>query len=298
MIKLASWNVTGFHVHKVEEFIDNLDFLGIVETWTHQDSPISLPGYKHFHQPAKKLKKKGRRSGGILVYYKDTFDNGVKLMSQYDYGIWLKLDKNFFGTEFDLYLAVIYIKPKTPTFDPEDTFLKLKLDIAKFSSSGKVILTGDFNSRTGKLPDFITNDSTFPKSTEDILPSDYSCDTCSERLSRDKIVNCQGKLLLETCIETKSRILNGRLLGDSAGNFTYFDPRGGCSLIDYCIVSEDILHCITYFNAMSPTEHSGHCMIRMGIVSRDCNHDYLSDVVCLDPFHGQTTGKKYTGHTS
>ena len=92
-------------------------------------------------------------------------------------------------------------------------------------------------------------------------------------MSRDKIVTCQGKLLLETCIETKSRILNGRPLGDSAGNFTYFDPRGGSSLIDYCIVSEDILHCITYFNVMSPTEHSGHCMIRMDIVSRDCNYD-------------------------
>ena len=86
-------------------------------------------------------------------------------MSQYDYGIWLKLDKNFFGTEFDLYLAVIYIKPKTLTFDPEDTFLKLKLDVAKFSASGKVILTGDFNGRTGNLPDFIINDNTFPKST-------------------------------------------------------------------------------------------------------------------------------------
>ena len=122
---------------------------------------------------------------------------------------------------FYLYLAVIYIKPKTPTFDSENTFLKLKLDIAKFSSSVKVILTGDFNSRTGKLPDFITNNSTFvfPKSIEDIFPSDYSCDTCSERLSRDKIVNCQGKLLLP--IETKSRILNGRLLGDSVGNFIY-----------------------------------------------------------------------------
>ena len=230
MIKLASWNVTGFHVHKVED----LDFLGLVETWTRQDSPISQPGYKHFRQPAKKLKKKGRMSGGIRL-----------MMSPYYYGIWLNLDKNFFGTAFDLYLAVIYIKPKTPTFDPGDTFLKLKLDIAKFSSSGKEILTGDFNGRTGNFPDFIINDSTFPKSTQDILPSDYSCDICSERLSRDKIVNFQGKLLLETGIETKSRIINCRLLGDSVGNFTNFDPRSGCSLIDYCIVSEDILHCIT-----------------------------------------------------
>ena len=91
--QLASWNITGFHVrvHNVEEFIDSLDDLGLVETLTHQESPISLPGYKH--PPAKELKKKCRRSGDILVYYKDTFDNGIKLMSKYEiwlwYGVWL-----------------------------------------------------------------------------------------------------------------------------------------------------------------------------------------------------------------
>ena len=59
------------------------------------------------------------------------------------------------------------------------------------------------------------NDSIISMSTEDILPAEYLCYTCSERLSRDKIVKCQGKLLLVACIETKSRILNGRLLGGS-----------------------------------------------------------------------------------
>ena len=49
------------------KFIDSLDFLGLVETWTHQDSPISLPGYKYFRQPAKKLKIRGRMSGWSQV---------------------------------------------------------------------------------------------------------------------------------------------------------------------------------------------------------------------------------------
>ena len=48
-------------------------------------------------------------------------------------------------------------------------------------------------------------------------------------------------------------------------------------VVDYSTVSEGVLHCITHFNAMSHTEHSGHCMIRMGTVSRDCYHDSLSD---------------------
>ena len=42
----------------------------------------------------KETQEEGSQVGGILVYYKDTFDIGVKLMSQYNYAIWLKLDKN------------------------------------------------------------------------------------------------------------------------------------------------------------------------------------------------------------
>lgn len=60
-------------------------------------------------------------------------------------------------------------------------------------------------------------------------------------------------------------MLNCRVLGDSVGNFTYFDQLGGCSLVDYMIVSEDILHSISYFNVMYPNEWSRHCIISAGI---------------------------------
>jgi hypothetical protein len=68
-------------------------------------------------------------------------------------------------------------------------------------------------------------------------------------------------LLNKTCIRTKLGILNGRFLGDSLGNCTYFDARGGCSVIDYTIVSEDIFHYISYFNVLHPVETSSHCII-------------------------------------
>ena len=84
-----------------------------------------------------------------------------------------------------------------------------------------------------------------------------------------------GKLLLETCIGTKLGILNSRFLGDSLGNCTYFDVRGGCSVIDYIIVSEDIFHYISYFNVLPPVETSSHCIIRMAfnINTPIGNHD-------------------------
>ncbi|CAC5411314.1 unnamed protein product [Mytilus coruscus] len=98
-----------------------------------------------------------------------------------------------------------------------------------------------------------------------ILPETYTCDKKIVRRNYDKTLNSQGKLLLETCIETKLRILNGRFLGDSVGKCTYFDARGGCSVIDYIIVSEDIFHYISYFSVLPLVETSGHCIIRMSL---------------------------------
>jgi len=46
---------------------------------------------------------------------------------------------------------------------------------------------------------------------------------------------------------------------------TYFDVRGGCCVIDYTIVSEEIFHYISYFNVLPPVETSGHCIISMAL---------------------------------
>ena len=121
---------------------------------------------------------------------------------------------------------------------------------------------GDFNARTGKNVDYIENDSNFPLSDESLLPQSYTIDIQKARYNTDKIVNKQAKLLLETCIEFQLRILNGRLIGDSVGNFTYFDHLGGCSIIDYMIASEKFLDNILYFNVMPQIETSGQCVIR------------------------------------
>ena len=107
--------------------------------------------------------------------------------------------------------------------------------------------------------------SLLPKTDSVTLPDNYTLDLDFKRNTRDKIVNSQGKLLLEMCIESRLRILNGRFLGDSVGNFTYFDTLGDCSIVDYMIVSEDLLSCISSFNVMLPNEWSGHCKINSGI---------------------------------
>lgn len=279
MLNFACWNLTSFSVEKVSILCQKFDIFGVVETWTHSESAIDLPDFDCFHLPGIKKKhvRKGRRSGGVIIYFRRHIAPGISLVCKRNYGLWIKLDKAFFNLEYDIYLAVIYIKPKYSHQDNEEIFCKLSQDIVELSCRGKIFLSGDFNSRTGICPDYIEDDSYLPTNGSVTLPDDYILDLNLKRNSRDRIVNAQGKLLLEICIESRLRMLNGRFLGDSVGNFTYFDPLGGCSLVDYMIISEDILHCISYFNVMYPNELSGHCVISAGI-NINVPHDKCEDL--------------------
>jgi hypothetical protein len=54
------------------------------------------------------------------------------------------------------------------------------------------------------------------------------------------IYNNRGKQLLEFCVTTKLRILNGRVIGDLFGKYTCHKPTGS-SVVDYIILSEELL---------------------------------------------------------
>ena len=53
MLKLASWNARGLSLKKNEFLIivNKFDIFSLVETWTHKDSPIEIPGFCNFHIP-------------------------------------------------------------------------------------------------------------------------------------------------------------------------------------------------------------------------------------------------------
>ena len=191
MLQFAFWNITGFNVNKILEFVDSYDILGLVETWTHTDSPINLPGFNFFHLPGTKRKevKKGRRSGGIILYYSINIERGITLVSKKDYGLWIKLDKTFFKQDFDIYLSVLYIKPQNPNVDSGEMFDNLNKDITEYPNHGKIILLGDFNCRTGEQADHIINDTLFNRADNNILPETHTCDKEIVRKNCDKTIN-------------------------------------------------------------------------------------------------------------
>lgn len=70
------------------------------------------------------------------------------------------------------------------------------------------------------------------------------------RNSLDPIINSRGKEILDLCVASRMRILNGRKIGDSLGYHTCHKWNGS-SVVDYAIVSEELLQHIPYFNLLA-----------------------------------------------
>ena len=136
----------------------------------------------------------------------------------------------------------------------------------KYSNKGNIILCGDLNARTGSEPDFIQgdcNDINIP------LYEDYICDFVQDdRHSYDCKIDTRGKQLLDMCIGSKLRILNGRMTGDSLGKFTCIKPTG-YSVVDYVIMSEELLENTLYFQVSDyfPTLSDCHCKLSFGLLA-------------------------------
>jgi hypothetical protein len=70
------------------------------------------------------------------------------------------------------------------------------------------------------------------------------------RQSKDQTVNHRGQKFLDLCSDHNLMILNGRMLGDKDGEFTFID-RKGSSVIDLCSVSIDLIQYIHNFAVLS-----------------------------------------------
>ena len=90
-----------------------------------------------------------------------------------------------------------------------------------------------------------------------------------ERNSLDNIYNTQGEQLLNLCIASQLRILNGRFVGDLLGNMTCFKPKG-CSVVDYALTSVDLIGNVNYFQTLNPTYLSDHSQI---VVHLNCHYN-------------------------
>ena len=148
------------------EYIKQYDIVILGETWIQKNdlTNLDIEGYYSDHVFASKSlgTTKGRYSGGITVYVKNRLKDHVTIAEKNDYGLlWIKLSKTILKYDIDTYIGYLYAREKySRIFRHEDVdyYELLETDIVKYQLLGKVLVTGDFNGRTGSGSDFILYD--------------------------------------------------------------------------------------------------------------------------------------------
>ena len=264
-ISIAAWNICGIK-NKIDDpdflkMLESHDIIVLNETFTENNS-LHIKGFKCTNVfRGKKHKKARRNSGGISVLTKTTISNFVTpVRTTADHFIWMKISNKLTGYQHDTYCCCAYIPPiNSPyyvAYPDTNLFELLNEDILYFSKIGHILLTGDFNARIGCKPDTLTREETSTHMND--LP-DIDAIVVPPRCSMDAKVTTWGNNLLDTCFAHNLCVLNGRTLGDTEGNFTFF--ASGSSVIDLTIVDKDILSSTLTFKVHELTEFSSHCKI-------------------------------------
>ena len=265
ILKCCMWNVRGLGDKMSDpSFVDHIngyDIIGLFETKLTEPENIQLPNYTIIHSPIRKQ----IAGGGISILIKKPLQNKVKVIknthSEYT---WVKVDGHSLHLEHDIYICFAYIAPENSAYTKHinhDILSLIDDDILLFNCVGQVILCGDLNGRIGSEPDYIKNDS----SRYVPLYDNYISDIPTTRQNEDQVCNSRGKQILDLCIKTNMRILNGRKFGDTKGKFTCHKYNGS-STIDLVIASEELSLKIQYLRVHDFVINiSDHCKISFGI---------------------------------
>ena len=242
------------------KFIHDIEVLS--ETWGICSHEKNISGYKLVEkvEPQKKSNiKKGRASGGLLIYCKEELAKYITRTKKTDYYVWLNIDKSiFFNLQKSVKVCVAYNPPESSKYCNKEIYDEISADLlARSNSNSPVIMIGDFNSRTGDLQDFEDTDEKHIKHTvgRKTFPK--------LRKNQDQTINNMGRNLIELCKAHDLQILNGRSIGDSSGSLTFYDSNQGASAIDLAIASDPIVKKVKTFTVHNPVDYSKHCRIEL-----------------------------------
>ncbi|CAG2190028.1 unnamed protein product [Mytilus edulis] len=218
---------------------------------------LNLPDdYIYVTKNRKKFKK---ASGGIVVIYRKSLEKELNFYNtESQFVLWFQISKSILSLNSDVIFGCVYVPPENSKYSTIEAFEELEneLNILTNTENCYVALVGDFNSKTGSLPDYIIPDESVVSMFDldcdaDIL--DYLYDY--ENLTRNKITlqrvsqctcrpNKYGHRLLELCRKNNLYIANSRVGSDKdIGEKTCNDS----SVVDYLIISSMLFPLIFYF---------------------------------------------------
>jgi exonuclease III len=292
-LSISSWNINGLGesfsyesgIHRLTEDtllsdISGHDVVFLLETHCDGSDILSVEGFNCVHVNHHKVKQNGKIDGGIAVLIKQHIRKGIAILdnSNTDY-IWLKLEKSYFGLEKHIYMCAAYLPHEQSLYlhnRDQDVLENIEHDIVKYSKDGYIFLLGDLNARSATLSDYIEDDS--DKYCSDSEKCHYLVDVnLGARHSQDSVTNNRGQKLADLCIQCRMRIVNGRTLGDTQGYFTCHRPQGS-SVVDYMILSEELLQRIQYFHVHKIRSFTDHCMVSMQMKCNVIKPIHVSEV--------------------
>ena len=266
-LTISYWNIEGVHdkVHGCKiQYLENYfnsDIEILSETWGNCKHEKEINDYSLIQvDPIKKKDiKKGRNSGGLLIYFKNHLLTHIKLLKKTENYIWLEINKTFLKSlNKNLHVCIAYNPPEASKYHKRELIELISSDILSFASEvSSFFIMGDFNARTGDLEDYEYHDDKIMEIQNISSKSNPKC----KRRNCDSTVNNQGEQIINLCKTFDLVLLNGRSLGDFWGNFTHYNNNGGASTIDICITSCDIFKNITNFRVCPQSELSSHCRI-------------------------------------
>ena len=230
---------------KCPEFINlirNYDIIGIQESKTDDTDVIEIPGYSIF--PHNRARISRFKSGGITLIVKNEITPFIKVdkVRNSKFILLFTITQRLSHIREDIYCGIVYVPPYGSKYATDDPYLEIQSELLRYCVDSKyMLLFGDFNARTGNLPDFLKFDESicdennlndmFTESTE-LFNVLEKCSIPLERKSADNVTNVYGRNLLELCKNNNLFILNGRMGQDK------LCPKVTCkdrSTVDYIL---------------------------------------------------------------
>lgn len=304
-MKLLTVNVCGLRSKLIcpefINYINSADIIGFQETKTDCLDDINLHDYILHFKHRKLLSK--RKSGGIALAYKSCLKHYINpIDSPSQLVLWFTISKQLTKTD-DILCGIIYIPPECSDYSLNDPYQEIENELHKYTDRyTKIIMFGDYNSRTKDLPDYIPIDlyicSHFQSeelnleyANELSYFDNSNCCVSIQRTNNDKCVNNFGYKLLEFCKANNLYILNGRTASDKGKGLP---TCKGTSTVDYFICSSNINPLISEFfvDTFCPLLSDVHCPVVLELKLYYSKKVNISDTFVTRHEKNQTMGPK------
>ena len=242
-VLFVALNVCGiaskFRYNILTQYIEKFDILACSEIKLFNIPADEFPNFEIFS-----FKQKSQLHGLSLIARKELFPFSKKILNTKSKCVlWVVF--GFSNSDFAFIVGAIYIPGECSKFADKNDFEKICEDIITLKNKYNcpLIILGDMNARSGNLNDFLTIsdvDLQFKKEIENI-------GITTNRFNLDTRINTYGRNLVNMWNDFNLKIVNGRFGNDlGVGNYTCHKPTGE-SLVDYCLVSDELLCCLSNF---------------------------------------------------